>query len=305
VAKELERLIRASIPGIAQEKIDVFPQGGSGGVVRILGRSHRAAKDSPCDVALDWNGLPSDLKSIVPASTLLIRKIAEQSAALYVPPAKIGALPKVGSVADATIQKLSSAAQALIAQNWENESDKFSTLLGIMRDVEQHFGKGEQGSAVAQQVCRYLLDRNPNVTTSNSDDRNPLQWERMGRSAWQIISRSKPSKQWKPQSLNGRKLQKGTKAVYKALSKFVLDKHLDPHNFRKDFGNIARWLTDKMRRPVSKAQARYFVLRAQEEGLLLILDPGLSNAAAGKGSHGKCTRYCLIGDEETVEQFKA
>jgi hypothetical protein len=277
VCKLIQRLCRAvrnSEPaqGIPRNKLSVYPQKGSGGVARILGRNveRGGPLEKPFSIAGEL-GLAH------------LRPLA---------PAKLTAMLADGGAGLATW------ARKRIETPWlrvEGTDKHYRWIVALAREAIRLYG-------LARGLLAYdgWLDRikanSPELSLPSlktKDERNILDHGRQR--AWQYACKNPNS--WAPLDLHIRKgAPRGVVRLYNALASFVREKGLRPASFGIDYERISLMIDS------SKSTAHRWVRRAEEWGVIVIHDRGSKHA---KGAPGQCTLLGLVCREQTPEQVKA
>lgn len=175
--------------GIEVHPVEVYPLGGTGGLLRIGGRNRKAERHAfGCDVFFDLDGQPKSLVAVQPAQRLRFPVDP-----ITIPVAPIGAW-----VSQALTYGLAYQLPPDFANAKRTERPMVGNTAAINRFMNRlafeairfHCGQGA-GYAHACNVYRGWLERitsaSPGLQTpsiKNGDDRHPLDWDRRGASAW-------------------------------------------------------------------------------------------------------------------------
>jgi hypothetical protein len=176
--------------GIEAKPVEVYPLGGTGGLLRIGGRNRKADRHAlGCDVFFDLDGQPKALAQVQPA----------QRIRFPVDPIAIPVAPVQPWVAQALTYGLAYALPVEYAQAKRNERPLVGNTAVINKFVyrlaheaiRRECGQGES-YAKACNVFQGWLERISAASDGrldepspmNHDKRNPLEWDRCGASAW-------------------------------------------------------------------------------------------------------------------------
>lgn len=175
--------------GIEVRPVEIYPLGGTGGLLRIGGRNRKAERHAfGCDVFFDLDGQPKSLAAVQPAQRLRFP----------VDPVAIPVAPIGAWVSQALTYGLAYQLPSEFVNAKRTERPMVGNTASINRFMNRlafeairfHCGQGA-GYAHACNVYRGWLERitsaSPGLhapSSKNADERHPLDWSRRGASAW-------------------------------------------------------------------------------------------------------------------------
>ena len=256
----------------------VYPTGGDGSHVRILGRNLRRARHSGLhEIPLNLLGELSDL--------------------CYVQPAAIE--PEQFDVPNGGLRtRISSWAESFIGQPYVGTTlELHRSQVRLAHEAVELYG--EAASTQLQEWFAQIEAASPNVSASCRRQltrpdvvQRIVTFVRSVRT--DIRTLSIPGYRWCPKS----EIQAPRPAIraYTALTEYVLDRQLDPHCFAMAYSTVAA-LTGYC----DKGRARQAILKAEDAGLIVRLDNGVADQR-----YQLCALYALVGegDDPTIARAK-
>jgi|GEM_PF-4808381 len=238
-----------------EDGVAIYPTWESGGLCRVLGASPRAGSTPEVPSIFDGTSDGMDLATIEPASTELVCKLV--------------GMPDSGQKRPTLCLR----AQNLLNMPWTYESfgstrKLFSALIFLAREYLRVTGPSD-GEQKFREALKHIKQISPDLckpSPKTKDLRNPLDWSRSGRNAWNAALRQ-PTWWWAQEIVETDLLAQEVHC-YRALCKFVAANGLNPHCFwisSRDLGAIAK---------MSHVSAQLWLRRLAVRGLLVILDRG-------------------------------
>jgi hypothetical protein len=269
------------------DEVEVRPLGGTGGLLRILGRN--AAKDrpgalTPCDTPLTIDGELTDLSNIQPLPLPELRRIAESYQAQQADP-------------NAWID-------AMLAEAWTyrpeegNTRGVFRRVIALARAALERHGP-ERGEERFRAWCAAVAARSPALdepSPTNRDRRNPVRHEPSLRRAWRYALTRTTT--FEPLDVRGSGLPAGQVRVYEALVAFVRARGLSPICFAMNY----RYLQEELLGGTSDKKTVWKQTNGLvQRGMLVIHDRGLAMGRYedGEGRRGLPTILGLVGRGQT------
>lgn len=256
----------------------VYPTGGDGSHVRILGRNLRRARHSGLhEIPMNLLGELSDLCYVQPA--------AIEPEQLGVPNG--GLRTRISTWAELFIGQPYVGTTLELHRSQVRLAHEAVELFGeaASAQLQEWFAQIEAGSPSISASCRRQLTR-PDVV------QRIVTYVRSVRP--DIRTLSIPGYRWCPKS----EIQAPRPAIraYTALTEYVLDRQLDPHCFAMAYSTVAA-LTGYC----DKGRARQAILRAEDAGLIVRLDNGVADQR-----YQLCALYALVGegDDPTTARAK-
>ncbi len=146
------------------KKVDTFPKGGQGGVVRILGRNLSRTEEGHLDYALDMLGQPSDLSAVVPyAHVGTSPDDVPLRTPLSIPPSmRIDSGRTAGRAIVAPIPSLSARAQRLRTTPYMgNGTTVYRDTSYLAKAAIRHHGNEADGRSAFETWCEELRGQIP------------------------------------------------------------------------------------------------------------------------------------------------
>ena len=258
--------------GLESSAFSAFPQGGTGGVVRILGRN--LARHGPLERAFSLDG-EQGLQHVRPLSAAFLAKMVDDDRE-----------PEIEWVA------------RLVETPWgraEGTNRHFSHLVALAHEAVRRGGT-KVGQFILEHWVSTIKANSPELSrpsSKNGDRRNVL--DRGRERAWQYAVDDTTS--WRPLDFSGGpKYSEDAVRFYKTLLTFAREKGLPPNLFGVDYERIATLLSK------SKSTAHRHSAKAERQGIIVIHDRGLPKA---KGVAGLTALFGLVGRNQTPEQVRA
>ncbi len=270
--------------GDVGKDISVYPTGGDGSYVRLLGRNRmRVGPGILREEPMDLDGDLSDLVAVEPASVepQVTRSVGQLLTKR--PESRAGrTLTLPGHVQRTLSEPFTGRTDNLFKVcrqlAWEARRLHGAAAGAVLLDW---FGRIHLNSPELSPSSLRLLSRPDVVETvlRYADQHKP----RAVRPSWSPVYHHRSS---------GYSMV--VLRVYDSLSAFVGAEGLDPHAFAIDYGRIAG-----LAKFCDKKNARAAVVKAEEAGLLVRLDPGTPVRG------GLCTLFCLRGEGQTIDEAAA
>ena len=255
--------------------LTAYPQGKSGGVVRVLGRN--AWRGGPIETAFSLDAVPG-LSHVRPLSP---RRLAEIVSAVH---------PKIAAWAERRIET------PWVRLEPKGTYAHFGHMIALAREAIRIYGPQERGQGSYYEWLDRINANSPELSLPSQhtkDPRNVLDHAR--ERAWKYAIERPQS--WEPLDLHIRKgVPRGVIRVYHALVAFVRRNGLRPARFGIDYERIAEAVGSP------KTTAYRWVQRADEIGVLVIYDRGTRRT---KGARGQCAQLGLVCHGEAQEQVRA
>ena len=245
-------------------ELTIFPQRGSGGVVRILGRN--IARKGPFEQVLTLNGDAGDLSTVRPLTR-----------------------DGIASVAMRVHRQLPKWLQRLLQIPWKAQDGTrvhFRWLVAIAREALHRNGE-VRGYKVYVSWIEQVKRNSPELAERSITNRDPRNVCERGRdTAWKRALIEPVT--WHAQDVDC--MPHSVAKVYAMLERFVQNNGLLPHIFALDYENIAGQMS------VSKSTAHRRVVQAEKLGLIVRHDRGFQDEL---GIRGAATLFGLVGRDET------
>lgn len=266
-----------------RDEIDLRPEGGSGGLLRILGRN--IEKDGPLETPLDLDGGLSDLCGVRPLPIALLRRLAAAWRAKERAP---------GGWLD-----------TMRAEAWTYEIEGstagiFRRIVSLAIAAVERYGETDGAEATFRGWVGECARNSPALdapSPKNKDRRNPLRDDRTLARAWRyaVSNRSR----FVPAQLRGSGVPEGQVRVYEGLVAHVRSRGLPPELFAMNYGYLAEVILETG--VAAKKMAWKQVRELERRGLIVIHDRGLPLRIdeQGDGRRGLPTFMGLVGQGET------
>jgi hypothetical protein len=258
--------------GLESSAFSAFPQGGTGGIVRILGRN--LARHGPLERSFSLEG-EQGLEHVRSLSAAHLAKMVDSDRE-----------PELEWVV------------RLVETPWgrsEGTNRHFSHLVALAHEAVRRGGT-RAGRFIFEHWVNTIKANSSELSrpsNKNGDRRNVLDRGR-GR-AWQYAVDDTSS--WRPLNFSsGPKYSKDAVELYNTLLTFAREKGLTPNLFGVDYERMAALLSK------SKSTAHRHSAKAEQQGIIVIHDRGLPKA---KGVAGLTALLGLVGRNQTPEQVRA
>ena len=296
--------------GPDSKKVDTFPKGGQGGVVRVLGRNQSRTEEGHLDHALDMYGQPSDLAAVVPYAHKGTSPESHFSCALSHLPLsmRVDSGREEGPPGRTTGTTLGTRAEALRTTAYlGNGTTVFRDMGYLAKAAMRHHGNTDEGRAPFESGCRELRGEIPSDkshTLRQIDDASAR--NRAWQGACEYMKAGVgvgdaarfPFGEWAPLNPDTfvpfegfSKPSRGAWRVYLPACERVLTLSRNPHCFQLSYSEWQR-LSDHD----DKTNCRRDVDAAEQAGLLFRLDRGQSKVGA------LVTLVAFVGQRQTPQQ---
>jgi hypothetical protein len=258
------------------KKFEYRPEGGMGGILRILGRKLRLdGSDGPLEQALDLNGKPSDLTYVRPVT--IRYDLSDTTVARKEP----------GQWVKARL-KLSFSG---------NRKEAYHLISGFAYEaLKKTKGDVDAAESIVTEWCGTMVD-----LSERDDAKKQFKNEREIRKAVQYAKDNPPRKRTAKADAEPRRQPLSEKSIansracrpYQALAEFVEAKGLNPHCFGKDYASLGALAGYSDGSAASKSADV-----AENFGVLFRLHQGARHRV---GIEGTPTLWCLRCEGETLQ----
>lgn len=277
---------------MASSEIELRPQSGSGGLLRVLGRNigkDRTDFTAPLEIPMTLDGEYADLRGVMPLDVETIRQIADAHRAKNA--------DRFAWVDNWLVQAWTYKAEE------GNTRGIFRRMVALASAALERHGP-DDGHRVFHAWCATVAANSPALdqpSPTNKDRRHPLRDQRTIARAWRYALARDRS--WEPQDLVGSGLHASHVRLYHAVADYVYSRSLAPEFFSITYEFVTDELLGGGHKKTTWKQFQALV----RHGLVVIHDTGLAMRRDAEGEYrkGLPTIMGLVGKGQTVDDVIA